>query len=330
MRNMRALFVAPLILATGLVTARGAAAPPPGCSPVSLGQASGAGVCVDGLLVTASSGGTFEVTDHVVTRAAAVDGWWDLGTPAAGQVVTVWGDIGADGTITVTRWIERTHGTGSAPGGPYRRARLVDVAAGREPENRMVWVLGQTFLNYPQYDGDGDVHIQIMSPCPAAGLTTESTPQMRGYVDRPARDAGLSGTPLGGSLTEDAVFDPPLGVPVMILGAARYDYDYGWWELHPIRAWHVATPEELAAAAGDCGGDPVPRLDTLSNGWPAPYGVPACGHLPVGDLPVPGFKECVPICRITQTALGQPEKLEGPCTGIAPETSSSQEGLPYW
>jgi hypothetical protein len=162
--------------------------------------------------------------------------------------------------------------------------------------------------------GDGDVHVQTMNPCPGAGLTTETVPELLGYVDSPYI------LPPYPDPTDDAPKQemrqvPPLGVPVMILGGTRYDGGYGWWELHPIRAWRFPTSAELAWAAAQCRRDPALHLDTASLDFPIPYGAPSCGESPVeGDQLAPltgalGFKPCGPVCSVSATAIGQAETL---------------------
>jgi hypothetical protein len=108
---------------------------------------------------------------------------------------------------------------------------------------------------------------------------------------------------------------PPIGVPIVILGGTRYDPGYGWWEIHPIRAWRFPTAGELRWAAAQCRQAPEPQLDTTSIDFPIPYGAPSCGESPVeGDQLAPvtsalGFKPCGPVCSVSATAIGQTETL---------------------
>jgi hypothetical protein len=304
---------------------------PAGCDAVALADAAGR-FCVNSVLVTQTTGMSFTVTDHETTRDGRVAAWgWALGPLTAGQVVTLWGEVGADGALLVDRWIERTH---AMPGKPYELATALDISRGRLPENRMAWSLVVPFVNLPQsreIDGDGDVHVQTMIPCPSAGLTTELVPPLISYVDSPYR---LPGPPVGddGDPAKIEMREaPPVGTPIVVLGGTRYDTDYGWWELHPIRAWHFPTAEELRWAAGQCARDPLPHLDDQSLDFPVPFGAPSCGHSPVeGDTLRPltdalGFEGCKPICKVVATALNRPETLEGPCDGIKPVVTRSQE-----
>src|SRR5437763_1353617 len=245
--------------------------PPPGCAPTPLAALTPTttDVCLHRVLVTEVTNAqeqnttSFTVTDDLAADAASLPAvighWWPQGPPTAGMVVTLWGRL-VDGAFRVDRWIELTHGTGPAPDGPYGDVRLLDVSAGRVPEHRMVWVRAVPFLLDPQDTGDGDIHVQTLMPCPGAGLTTETTPPLRGYVDHP--DLGLPSSTNTDDLASAHLGDaPPVGVPVMILGATRYDYGFGWWELHPIRAWRFLTAAEALRQARDCATDPVPHLD---------------------------------------------------------------------
>lgn len=198
----------------------------------------------------------------------------------------------------------------------------------------MAWSLVVPFVELPQsreIEGDGDVHVQTMVPCPSAGLTTELVPPLISYVDSPYRLPG----PLVGDDGDPAKIEmreaPPTGAPIVVLGGTRYDTDYGWWELHPIRAWHFATADELRWAAEQCAQDPQPHLDEHSLNFPVPFGAPSCGHSPVeGDTLRPltdalGFEGCKPVCQVVATALDEPETLDGQCAGIDPIVTRSQE-----
>jgi hypothetical protein len=324
---------ATLALLAGATVAR--AAVPPGCSPVSLTATGGAThqVCVYSALVTETTnareqgGSTFTVKQGSDTLTARIGHWWPQGPPTAGMVVTMWGQPDG-GTFRVDRWLETTHGTGPYPAGPYRLERLIDVSAGRIPEHRMVWVRAVTFLLDPQNGGDGDIHVQTLSPCPAAGLTTETTPPMRGYVDHPKIRGLVSSTREDDAPTSHLADAPPLGVPVMILGATRYDYGFGWWELHPIRAWRYLTAKELLDQARECAADPVPHIDhsgpvVLGRHIPIPFGVPPCTDgSEFGTNPF--FRGCPPQCYVTHTEIGQPETLSDHCAGIQPRTTQAQ------
>lgn len=326
---------------------------PPGCQPIPLAQISTGQFCTQALLVMSTSGGAFTVTDGTTTRSGQVSGgspsWsdpygpqqtgsyngygWSLGPLTAGQVVTLWGQVDSTGTLQVTRWIERTHGTPSlsrrfSPQHPYGLYSALDISEGRVPENRMVWSLVLPFLELPQtheIGGDGDVHVQTMTPCPAAGVTTETVPELLGYVDSPYLLPPVP-DPTNDVAKQEMRQVPPIGVPVVILGGTRWDPGYGWWELHPIRAWRFPTPGELAWAAAQCQGSPTPQLDTTSIDFPIPYGAPSCGESPVeGDQLAPltnalGFKPCGPVCSVSATAIDHPETL-------TPAALCAQEGV---
>jgi hypothetical protein len=326
---------------------------PPGCSPQPLAAIAGGSFCTQALLVTSTSGGAFTVTDGVSSRSGSISGgapdWyngygWSLGPMTAGQVVTLWGNVDpSSGQLEVTRWIERTHGTPRlagrfSPRQPYRLVSALDIAQGRIPENRMAWTLAVPFLELPQtheIGGDGDVHVQTMLPCPSAGVTTETVPELLGYVDTPYLLPAVP-DPTGDAAKQEMRQAPPVGVPIVILGATRWDPGYGWWELHPIRAWRFPTVAELRWAAAQCAQSPSPQLDSTSLDFPVPYGAPSCGESPVeGDQLAPltdalGFKPCGPVCSVTATAIGEPETL-GPtdlCLNerIAPIIDRSQLG----
>lgn len=315
---------------------------PPGCAAQPLAQITAGEFCTRALLVTATNGGSFTVTDGTTTRSGGISGgnpaWyngygWSLGPLTAGQVVTLWGQVDSSGNLAVTRWIERTHGTPSvsgrfSPHNPYGLSTALDIAEGRVPENRMVWSLLVPFLELPQtheIGGDGDVHVQTMNPCPSAGVTTETVPELLGYVDSPYILPPVP-DPTDDAAKQEMRQVPPIGVPVVVLGGTRWDPGYGWWELHPVRAWRFPTPAELRWAAQQCRSDPAPHLDTTSIAFPIPYGAPSCGQSPVeGDVLAPltdalGFKPCGPVCSVSATAVGQPETL-------TPVTLCAQEGI---
>jgi hypothetical protein len=307
---------------------------PPDCHVTALAQISSGDFCTQALLVTSTNGGTFTVTDGTTTHPGQISGgnpaWyngygWSLGPLTAGQVVTLWGHVDSgdpNRVLQVTRWLERTHGSPSLggrfnPHRPYRLYTALDISQGRVPENRMVWSLVVPFLELPQtheIGGDGDVHVQTLSPCPGAGLTTETVPELLSYVDSPYILPPVS-DPTDDAAKQEMRQAPPLGVPVVILGGTRWDPGYGWWELHPIRAWRFPTAAELSWAAAQCRHNPTPQLNTTSLDFPIPYGAPSCGQSPVeGDQLAPltdalGFKPCGPVCSVSATAIGQPETL---------------------
>jgi hypothetical protein len=318
---------------------------PPGCASVSLKDATGGSFCTHALLVTSTSGGTFTATDGRITRTGEISGgnpaWyngygWSLGPMTAGQVVTLWGTVDpADPShrLQVTRWLERTHGSPSltdrfSPQHPYPLYTALDISRGRVPENRMVWSLVVPFLELPQtheIGGDGDVHVQTMLPCPAAGLTTESVPELLDYVDSPYLLPPVS-DPTDDAAKQEMRQAPPIGAPIVVLGGARWDPGYGWWELHPIRAWRFPTAAELRWAALQCRQSPQPQLITTSLSFPVPYGAPSCGQSPIeGDQLAPvtnalGFKPCGEVCSVSATAIEQPETL-------SPASLCAEEGV---
>jgi hypothetical protein len=310
--------------------------PPTGCNRVSLSAVpkTGTEVCVHRVLVTETSSTAeqaptvFTVTDHVASLTARVPNWWPSGGPTAGMVITMWVKWDATkGEYQVHRWLELTHGTGPTPAGPYPDVRLLDASSSKVPEHRMVWVRATAFLLDPQDTGDGDIHVQTFSPCPSAGLTTETTPPLRGYVDHPSSPTDTrsnSDTDGASRHLEDA---PPASVPVIVFGATRYDYGFGWWEIHPIRAWRFLTPAEAAQNAADCAADPNPHLDNGPGNIPVPFGAPPCqsdNSEPVINM-IPQFGPCAPRCYVAHTAIDQPEQLGGPCTGISPIVIRSLE-----
>jgi hypothetical protein len=313
--------------------------PPAGCSPLPLSavDTTTAPVCVHRVLVESTTNASeqnstvFTVTDHETSLDATFTNWWPQGPPQAGMVITLWGhhDAAHGATLVIDRWIDLAHGTGP---GPFPLVSELDVSSGRVPNNRTVWVPAVTFLLDPQDGGDGDVHVQTLWPCPAAGLTTESTPALRGYVDHPLIPGLTSTTDTSDNPSNHLADDPPIGVPVMILGQIRVDYGFGWYELHPIRAWRPMSPSELAAAGAGCADDPVMHFDEGPTYGgvrvPVPFGVPPCTDGSEFGSP-PGFGVCSsPYCYVSHTAIGEPETLVGPCDGVTPLVTTSQEGLP--
>jgi hypothetical protein len=310
--------------------------PPKGCTPVSISSVprTGTEVCVHRVLVTETSTSAeqaptvFTITDHVGSLTARVPNWWPSGGPTAGMVVTVW--LRWDSTkseFQVHRWLELTHGTGPTPDGPYPNPRLLDVSMSSIPEHRMVWVRATVFLLDPQDTGDGDIHVQTFSPCPSAGLTTETTPPTRGYVDHPASPTDTRSNNDKDAASQHLEDAPPAGVPVIVFGATRYDYGFGWWEIHPIRAWRFLTAAETAQNAADCAADPNPHLDNGPGNIPVPFGVPPCqsdNSEAVINM-IPQFGPCAPRCYVARTAIDQSEQLGGPCAGIKPIVTRSLE-----
>jgi hypothetical protein len=316
--------------------------PPAGCQPVSPAEAPGVSgtICIHRVLVTSTSNPSeqnatdFTVTDHVGTLDATIANWWPQGPPEAGMVVTLWGHwtVSHPDRLVVDRWIDLAHGTGPSPDGPYPVVSELDVSSGKVPNNRTVWVPAIAFALDPQDNGDGDVHVQTFWPCSAAGLTTESTPALRGFVDHPALPGLTSSTDTSDAPHNHLADDPPIGVPVMMLGQIRVDYGFGWYELHPIRAWRPMTAAEIAAAGSACAVDPAPHLGagpTYAGATvPVPFGVPPCTDGSEFGSP-PGFGICSsPHCWVSATAIDRPEVLAGPCGDIPPVTLRSQEGLP--
>jgi hypothetical protein len=335
MGGRRAISAACALALLAAAPARAADPPAPtGCTPKALADAANANatVCVHRVLVTETSASAeqnrsvFTVTDHAATLTATVPNWWPSGGPTAGMVITMWGKPGPDGVFRVDRWLEQTHGSGPAPAGPYKRELAVDIAAGRIPEHRMVWVATYVFLLDPQNGGDGDIHVQTANACPGGGVTTETTPPMRGYVDHPAIP-GMTGTTDTSDEPSNHLDDaPPAGVPVMILGMTRYDYGFGWWELHPIRAWRFLTSAELDQLSAECAANPVPQLDDSAPA-PVPFGFPPCTDgSEFGNAP--GYGACAPQCYVSHTAINQLETLTGPCEGKVPIVTLSQEAVP--
>jgi hypothetical protein len=314
--------------------------PPAGCAPTPLAQVgpSAGQVCVHRVLVTETwaakdqNDSRFSFTDHDTTMTGYVPNWWPNGGPVAGMVVTLWGQVGADGQFAVDHWVDLTHGAGPAPTGPYPLIRLLDITSGKAPEDRMVWVRATPFALDPQDGGDGDIHVQTLENCPAGGLTTETTPAMRGYVDRPGVNLGASSTDTTDDPHNHLGDAPPIGVPVMILGETRYDFGFGWWEIHPIRAWRYLNEDEVAQAQAECAADPAPHVDpngpaVAEQHVPIPFGFPPCTDgSEFGNLP--GYAGCGAVCFVAHTAIGQPEQLAGPCDGVDPIVTPSQEALP--
>src|SRR5438067_4951042 len=333
-----------VVLATALVPSPAAAElagpaipPPQGCNPVALADVapSAAELCVHRVLVTESTAAheqndtVFTVTDHVKTMTADVPNWWPSGGPQAGMVVTLWGKL-VNGVFETRRWLELTHGSGPAPDGPYPFYTALQISSGKVPEHRMVWVRATPFLLDPQDTGDGDIHVQTLETCPGAGLTTENTPPLRGYVDRPPVNLGPSSTDTSDKPSQHLGDAPPVGIPVMILGQVRYDYGFGWYEIHPIRAWRYLTQAELAQQQADCAAaGPLPQLDqngpvVAGQAVPLPFGMPPCTDgSEFGNAP--GYSMCGPVCYVSHTAIDQPETLGGPCLGITPIVTRSQE-----
>lgn len=174
--------------------------------------------------------------------------WWQHGTPAAGMVVVVEGTVALDedGAVVVdpvARWVELGH--------PGPVVQAWEVSAGRLPELDYVWVGHTTVADVHRNGSDGDNHIETGTLCPAAHLTTETTPPYFGIVEA-----------------------PPMGATVSIYGQVRYDDYHGWWELHPLRAW---LPLDSAEALRGCpeglgqSGVPPPGLPTCIPG-PCPAG----------------------------------------------------------
>jgi hypothetical protein len=325
-------------LAILVVPAGAHAAPQPypaprGCDAEALADATGGDFCISAVLVTAGGYG-FTVTDGHQTRPARISGGspstynsysWSLGPPTAGQVVALWGTVDPSDpshTLQVTRWVDRTHGTPSIDGvrnkkHPYRLVSALDIDRGLVPENRMVWSLVVPFAELPQtreIGGDGDVHVQTLNPCPGAGLTTETVPELVGYVDSPYKLPTLP-DPTDDAAKAEMGEVPPIGVPIVVLGGVRWDPGYGWYEIHPIRAWHFPTAAEIRWAAAKCAADPITHFNTHSLPFPIPYGFPSCGESPVeGDQLQPvtqtvGFQPCGAICHVDATAIDQPETL---------------------
>lgn len=289
-------------------------------------------VCVHDLLVTDTTASAeqdssvFNAVDNAGhTLHGTVPKWWPSGGPVAGMVVTLWGKSVA-GTFRADRWIEHNHGTGPTPGGPYPRRRLLDVAAGKYPALEMAWVIATTFALDPQDTGDGDIHVQTMLPCPAAGLTFETTPRVRGYVDHPGFNPALESTDETDPASNHVAEAPPIGVPVMMLGQLRVDFGFGWWEVHPVRAWRYLTPAETATLADECANAPVPVLDTSGpDGLPLPLGVPPCTDGSEFGNPGSIYKPCSPHCYVATTAIGKPQTTAGHCNGVL-DTSASTGG----
>jgi hypothetical protein len=150
---------------------------------------------------------------------------------------------------------------------------------------------------------------------------------MRGYVDHPASSTDTGSTNEADPPSRHLEDGPPAGVPVMVLGATRYDYGFGWWELHPIRAWRFLTAGEQAQQAADCAADPGPHLDP-SGPLPAPFGFPPCTDDSEFGNPGGIFSPCGPRCYVAHTAIDQPEQLAGPCAGISPIVTRSLEQAP--
>ena len=309
---------------------------PRDCTPVAVpALTAGATACVHDLLVTDTTAtaeqnsSQFNAVDSSGrTLHATVPNWWPSGGPVAGMVVTLWGNLAA-GTFKVDHWIELNHGSGPAPAGPYPRRRLLDVAAGKYPALEMAWVIATTFALDPQNppSGDGDIHVQTTLPCPTAGLTFETTRTMRGYVDHPGFNATLESTNQKDAASLHEAEAPPAGVPVMMLGQLRVDFGFGWWEVHPVRAWRFLTSDETAALAGECANAPVPVLDNSGpGGLPLPFGAPPCTDGSEFGNPGSTFKPCSPHCYVATTAIGRPQTTAGHCKGVLDASSAPPTG----
>jgi hypothetical protein len=299
---------------------------PLGCTPTPIAAVQpNVDVCVHDLLVTRTEA-TAEQNSSSFTAIDAAGGslhgtvpnWWPSGGPVAGMVVTLWGKLVA-GTLRTDHWLDWNHGGGPQPSGLYPRRRLLDVAAGKYPALEMAWVIAIPFALDPQQGpagSDGDIHVQTMLPCPAAGLTFETTPKVRGYVDHPGATATLDSTNQADAPSNHLSDAPPVGLPVMMLGQLRYDFGFGWWEVHPIRAWRPLTSAEAGDLAAECANAPVPVLDPTSPGGVLPYGFPPCTDGSEVGNPGGVYKTCDPHCYVATTAIGQPETLAGHCAGV--------------
>ena len=231
------------------------------------------------------------VTDGRTRRQVNNANWWQTGALGAGQRVTLWGSVDTDGIVQVVRWTETAH--------VGRTVTLASIAQGLVPENTYVWTTGIVYAPLTQeVHGDGDTHLQMLSPCGPDGITAETTPALRGFVDRPLQGS----LPAVGSIqgTQD---DPPAGVPITVFGATRFDYGHGWWEVHPVRSWHPATPSELAAAGAPCA-TTAPAVNPATS---LAYGAPGCGT----DLP--GETVCGRRCFLSATTVDQPPVVTGRC-----------------
>ncbi|MGQ0535380.1 MAG: hypothetical protein ACT4PT_04850 [Methanobacteriota archaeon] len=164
--------------------------------------------------------------------------------PEVGMTVVVQGrlDEGPDGRVlTMKRFGERDHE------GPTVHA--YDVAAGKVPTGRFVWLSPATVLNVGHWD-DGDFTFAVRDPDGGGFVNVELSP------------------PFWGSLRI-----PHKGDVVQPYGMVRFDPDHSWWEIHPVRCW---APDECV---------PI-RADYVRNAPPA--GTPATGgsYLEGGPEPV--------------------------------------------
>ena len=313
---------------------------PRDCAPITVAQVSpnaANNVCVHDLLVTRTvataeqNSSTFTVVDgQGGSLQATIPSWWPNGGPVAGMVVTLWGKESA-GVFKVDHWVEHNHGTGPSPEGPYPRRRLLDVAAGKYPALQMAWVIATPFALDPQNppNGDGDIHVQTALPCPAAGLTFETTPRLRGYIDHPGFNPTLESTNQADAAGLHTAEAPPVGVPVMMLGQLRVDFGFGWWEVHPVRAWRFLTPAEAGQLGAECANAPVPVLDTTGpDGLPLPFGVPPCTDGSEVGNPGSIYRPCSPHCYVATTTIGKPDTYAGHCAGVAGTSSGRKPPSP--
>lgn len=301
---------------------------PRDCTPVAVTAIPAGGVtnsCVHDLLVTSTrataeqNSSTFIAVDGSGrSLTATIPNWWPNGGPVAGMVITLWGR-NSGGLFRVAYWVEHNHGTGPSPAGPYPRRRLLDISAGKYPALQMAWVIATTFALDPQNppSGDGDIHVQTTLPCPAAGLTFETSRTMRGYVDHPGFNPATESTNQADAASLHTTEAPPIGVPVMMLGQLRVDFGFGWWEVHPVRAWRFLTTSEAGTLAAECANAPVPVVDRSGpDGLPLPYGAPPCTDGSEFRNPGSLFQPCSPHCYVATTAIGQPDTYAGHCAGV--------------
>src|SRR5438067_2541501 len=119
---------------------------------------------------------------------------------------------------------------------------------------------------------------------------------------------------------------PQAGLVVTLWGKLGF----GWYEIPPIRAWRYLTQAELPQQQADCAAaGPLPQLDqngpvVAGQAVPLPFGMPPCTDgSEFGNAP--GYSMCGPVCYVSHTAIDQPETLGGPCLGITPIVTRSQE-----
>jgi hypothetical protein len=308
---------------------------PAGCTPTPLPQVpANVDVCVHDLLVTRTrasaeqNSSSFDATDGAGhTLSGTVPKWWPSGGPVAGMVVTLWGER-VGGTFHTSHWVDWNHGSGPSPAGPYPRRRLLDVAAGKYPALEMAWVIAVPFALDPQNppSGDGDIHVQTALPCPAAGLTFETTPRVRGYVDHPGASTTLSSTNQSDAASLHTADAPPVGVPVMMLGQLRFDFGFGWWEVHPVRAWRPLTAAEASQLASECANAPMPVLDSSAPTGDLPYGFPPCTDGSEVGNPGGIYQPCGPHCYVATTAIGEPQTTAGHCAGVTDASTGGFSG----